>query len=63
MNETDMVPQELAEDDGDDFGKPEALSDQLFELHPDGVYELECVGEIVGDVETVPDTDCDRDCV
>ena len=52
-----MVPQELAEDDGDDFGEPEALSDQLFELHPDGVYELECVGEIVGDFETVPDTD------
>ena len=25
------------------------------------MYELECVGEIVGDVETVPDTDCDKE--
>ena len=63
VKETDAVPHALAEGDSDDRGEPDALSDQLFELHPDGEYELVNVGEIVGDVECVPDTDCDSDCV
>ena len=57
--ETDTVPLELAADDGDDIGEPDALSDQLFELVPDEVSELESVDEIVEDVESVPDPDCD----
>ena len=55
--ETDTVPHTLADDDGDDIGEPDALSDQLLELVPHDVYELDSVDEIVGDVESVPDTD------
>ena len=51
------MPHALAEDDGDDRGEPDALSDQLFELHAEDVYELDKVGEIVGDVECVPEPD------
>ena len=55
------MPHALAEDDGDDRGEPDALSDQLFELHPDDECELDKVGEIVDDVECVPDPDCVMD--
>ncbi len=33
------------------------------ELVPHEVYELDSVDEIVEDVESVPDPDCDMDCV
>ena len=61
VNVRDTVPHALAEDDGDDIVEPDALSDQLFELHPDDVYELDSVDEIVGDGESVPDPDCDTE--
>ena len=61
VKDTDTVPQALAEGDGDDIVEPDALSDQLFELHPDDVYELDKVVEIVGEVECVPDPDCDKE--
>ena len=55
--ETEALPDRVADDDEDGGDEPDALSDQLFELQPDGEYELVSVGEIVGDVDTVPDTD------
>ncbi len=57
----DTVPHTLADDDGDDGGEPDALSDQLLELVPDEENELDSVVEIVGDGESVPDPDCDMD--
>ena len=47
------MPHSVADVDGDDGGEPDALSDQLFELVPHDVYEL----------DTVPEPDCDMDCV
>ena len=61
VKETVTVPHELADVDGDASGEPDALSDLLFELVAHDVYELESVDEIVGDVECVPDPDCDID--
>ena len=53
------MPHSVADVDGDDGGEPDALSDQLLELVPHDVYELDSVDEIVGDGESVPDEDCD----
>ena len=57
VKETDALTDRVANDDKDGSAEPDALSDQLFELQPDGEYELVSVDEIVGDVDTVPDTD------
>jgi len=61
--ESDAVPHALTDDDGDDIGEPDALSDQAFEFVTDEVNELDKVAEIVGEVEGVPETDGDTDCV
>ena len=51
------MPHSVADVDGDDGGEPDALSDQLLELVPHDVYELDSVDEIVGDGDSVPDAD------
>ena len=61
VKETVTVPHALADVDGDASGEPDALSDQLFELHPDDVYELDSVDECVTDGDSVPDTDCETE--
>lgn len=57
------MPQKLDNADDDDNGEPDALSDQALELVPDGENEFVRVDEVVGEVEGVPKTDGDKDCV
>ena len=67
--ETDTVPHELAEVDGDVSDELDGLTDPVLTLDTDGLKDDDTVGdddnvdEIVDEVDSVPDPDCDIDCV
>ena len=69
LNDTDTVPQELEEIEGDIDGEPDALTVSLLTLVTDGLYEDDTVDEdenvveIVDDVEGVYDPDGLKDTV
>ena len=64
---TDAVPHELADADEHMVCEPDGLTVGLLLLVTDALYDPDKVGddesvvEIVGDVESVPDTDCVTD--
>ena len=61
--DTETVPHELDEGECDDVNEPDGLTVPLLTLVTDGLYDDDTVGdddnvgEIVDDVDTVPDTD------
>ena len=67
--DTDTVPHELDEGECDDIDELDGLTVPLLTLVTDGLYDDDTVGdddnvgEIVDDVDTVPDPDCERECV
>jgi len=66
---TDAVPHALGEVDGNDVVETDGLTDPLVRLVADAKVDAgtrgddETVIDIVGESESVPDTDCDTDCV